>query len=536
MRSTRSRFQLLAAAIVAAMALAIVPALGVATAGASVQAIPVPRLSWQTCPPGSAAAQAGGFTCATVLVPLDYQDPAGPTIKLAVVRHAATGPARRGVIFINPGGPGGEGTVQIPAWIGFMPSVLLRDYDIVSWDPRGIGASTAVQCFPNAAAEAAFLGDDADFPASPAQQAGYISRWAAFGKICYARNGALLRHVSTADTARDLNLLRRALGQPKLNYIGLSYGTYLGATYANLFPRQVGKMVLDGNIGPTAWTNGGQPNASLSISMRIGGTTLVARTLAAFLSICGQRSMAECAFTAGSPAKTTAKWDALLARLRQGPITLNGTAVTYTSLLTGVGDALDIVQPHASPVTGGSIQGWSGAAALLQELWDARNQASTSPAPAPSPPSAVQSYAGPEQALSVICGDAPSPPASAFPSLQGVVLRQGGVVSLPVLWGDEPCSTWPVTQLNTYRGPWNAPTSPILVIGNTTDPSTPLRNSVVMADELANARLLVVHGYGHTELLNPSTCASNYETDYFVTGALPPVGTVCQENLPPFAP
>src|SRR5205814_6584322 len=126
-------------------------------------------------------------------VPLDYQDWAGPKIKLALVRHAASGPTRRGVIFINPGGPGGEGTVQIPAWIGFWPKELLRGYDIVSWDPRGIGASTAVQCFPSQAAENRFLGRYADFPVTRHQQDGFIRRWRAFGGKCAARAAVLLR-------------------------------------------------------------------------------------------------------------------------------------------------------------------------------------------------------------------------------------------------------------------------------------------------------------------------------------------------------
>lgn len=536
MRGTGSRFRLATAAVMAMAIFPIVFSAGRATAAGPAQVASVPRVTWQPCPAGSAAAQAGGFTCATVLVPLDYSDPAGPQIKLAVVRHAATGPVDHGVIFINPGGPGGEGTVQIPEWIGFMPSTLLRDYDIVSWDPRGVGESTAVQCFPNAADEAAFLGQYANFPASESQQAGYISRWAEFGKACEARDGDLLEHVSTADTARDLDLLRQALGQAKLNYIGLSYGTYLGATYANLFPSRVGRMVLDGNVAPSAWTNGGQPNPTQSISMRIGSTTSLDQTLTAFLSICGERSTSQCAFSAGTPAKTTAKWQALLARLKEKPITLDGTSVTYTDLLDDIGDALDIVQPHSSPVTGGSIQGWSGAAAALQELWDARNaKASTSP-PAPPPTSpATESYAGPEQTLAIVCGDAPSPPANAFPSLQRSVLASGGVVGLPDLWADEPCSTWPVTQADTYRGPWNAVTSPILVIGNTVDPATPLQNSIAMSQQLADARLLVVDGYGHTEFLNPSTCASDYETSYFLTGALPPAGTVCQQNAQPFS-
>jgi hypothetical protein len=119
MGTMRRQFRLLAAAIAAAAAGAIVPPLGAGPAGAASRAALVPRIAWRTCPVGSAAAQAGGFTCATVLAPLDYGDPAGSQIKLAVVRHAAAGPARRGVIFINPGGPGGEGTQEIPAWIGF---------------------------------------------------------------------------------------------------------------------------------------------------------------------------------------------------------------------------------------------------------------------------------------------------------------------------------------------------------------------------------------------------------------------------------
>jgi hypothetical protein len=296
-------------------------------------------------------------------------------------------------------------------------------------------------------------------------------------------------------------------------------------------------MVLDGNVAPSAWTNGGRPSPRLSTSVRIGSTALVAKTLEAFLRICGQRNTRDCAFSAGSPAATKAKWNALLARLRHGPILIHGVAVTYTDIVSGVSDGLDVVQPHASPVTDGSLQGWSGAAAGLQELWKARSKAAgASPAAAPAAATATERYAGPEQGLSVQCGDAPSPPARAFPGLQRLVLRHGSVISLPDLWGDEPCSTWPVSQLDTYRGPWNAHTSPILVIGNTTDPSTPLRDAIAMSHELANARLLVVHGYGHTQFLNPSTCASTYMTAYFRTGALPPVGTICQQNLPPFAP
>ena len=336
-RGTRRRARLSGAGVAAAALVSVlVPALGAGPAGAAGTSAAVPPIAWHRCPAGSAGAMVGGFSCATVAAPLDYRNPSGPKISLAVVEHAATGPARRGVIFFNPGGPGGPGTVQLPEWIGFFPKELLRDYDIVSWDPRGSGASTAVQCFPSQAAENAFLGKYAFFPVGRGQQRAYIRRWREFGKICAARNGALLRHVSTADSARDLDLLRQALGQPRLNYLGISYGTFLGATYANLFPRRVGRLVLDGNVPPEAWTNGGRPNPALGTYLRMGSDKAAAKALDAFLRICGQRSTQACAFSAGSPAATKAKWDALLARLRRAPITVGGTAFSYAEVVTTV--------------------------------------------------------------------------------------------------------------------------------------------------------------------------------------------------------
>ena len=541
-RGTPRRARLAGAVVVvvAALVSVLVPALGAGPAGAAGTSGAVPPIAWHRCPAGSAGAMVGGFSCATVAAPLDYRDPSGPKIKLAVVEHPATGPARRGVIFFNPGGPGGQGTVDLPAYIGFWPKQLLRDYDIVSWDPRGAGASTAVQCFPSAAAEGAFLGKYSFFPVGRRQQRGYIRRWREFGKICAARNGALLRHVSTADYARDLNLLRQALGQPKLDYLGISYGTFLGATYANLFPRRVGRLVLDGNVPPEAWTNGGRPNPRLSTYLRMGSDKAAVKALAAFLRICGQRSTQACAFSAGSPAATTAKWEALLARLRKAPITLGGTAFTYAEIVTDVSFALAQVQPHTTPVTGGSLIGWPQTAQSLQQLWLARNAKTATTPGTPSAATAAaaaQRYGGAEQAYATQCDEAPSPPASAYPSLQRLLLRRSGVIGLPDLWTfDEPCATWPVRGQDTYTGPWNAPTSPILVIGTTTDPFLPLRDDIAMTRQLGNARLLVVHGYGHTAFLNPSTCASTYMTAYFRTGALPPKGTVCHQNLPPFPP
>src|SRR5450755_575353 len=150
--------RLMAAVGAAALAITLVTALGSGSAGAAGASSSVPAIAWHRCPANSAASMAGGFLCAAVTAPLDYRNPSGAKIELAVVEHRATGPRRRGVIFVNPGGPGVPGTEAIPAELSFFPQRLLRDYDIVSWDPRGVGESTAVQCFTSLAAENAFLG------------------------------------------------------------------------------------------------------------------------------------------------------------------------------------------------------------------------------------------------------------------------------------------------------------------------------------------------------------------------------------------
>jgi len=503
----------------------------------------VPVLRWGPCPPGSDAALAGGFVCATAVVPLDYRYPHGAQIRLAVIKHPATGPGRRlGTLFVNPGGPGELGTIDVPDRFGLFPATLRQRFDVVSWDPRGVGQSTAVQCFPSMAAEAAFLGAAALFPVGRAQQLAYIRTWSGFGGRCAQRNGALLDHVTTADTARDLDLLRQAVGDPVMNYLGVSYGTYLGATYANLFPREVRAMVLDGNVAPTLWTNNNDPHATLTVLQRVGQDVATADTLDAFLTLCGDATTKDCAFSAGTPARTHAKFTALLARLRKGPvtITLGGSKVTFTyaSLLTDLVPVLQITRPFVNTqIPSASLPGWPQFAAALQALWAARGGRSAAvPAMPALGGTALSRYAGTEQNLAIKC-ESPSPGAGQFPALAAREARRAGPIGQVALWTDEPCATWPAHPAGGYHGPWNRPTAaPILLIGNTTDPATPYASSELMAAELASARLLTLHGYGHTAILNPSSCVNNAEVAYFLHGTLPAEGTVCQQDTAPFAP
>jgi pimeloyl-ACP methyl ester carboxylesterase len=511
----------------------------------------VPVLDWAPCPPDSPGGMVGGFQCTTATVPFSYEDPTSEQITLALVRHpAGSGEDGAPTLFVNPGGPGGPGTFQIPGWIQFFPPELKQQFNIVSWDPRGIGESTAVQCFDTADELGAFLSPWQFFPLGRRQQKAYIRTWAAFGRKCLKRNGALLEHASTADTARDLDLLRQAVGDDTLTYLGLSYGTFLGATYANLFPDKVGRLVLDGNVSPSNWTADNERHPRLGMSLRIGSDTGAAEALDAFLRLCGTAPESNCPFTAGTAAATEVKFYELLDRLRAAPIVLGSGAdaqtVTYPQLLTQLNDALLIVQPYDNKaLPDASIQGWSGTAAVLEALWEASDAADTDAlatrtvsarvAQVAGTTPAAERYAGPEQGYAVACAEAPSPKPSAFPRLDKFSTRRAGVMGAPNVWFDEPCSTWPVRTPAAYTGPWDRPTAPILVIGNTTDPSTPYENAVEMVNELANAQLLTVDGYGHTQLLNPSQCANDAMLAYFLDGTLPAVGTVCPQDDPPFA-
>jgi pimeloyl-ACP methyl ester carboxylesterase len=527
----------------------LVAGLSPAAAAAGPAEPPVPVLDWRPCAdPGQ-----HGFDCATAQVPLDYGDPQGATIDLAVIRHPATDPAhRRGTLFFNSGGPGGAGTEDLPAWIALFPAEVRARFDLLSWDPRGVGASTAVQCFATLDDEQAFFaGVPEGFPVGRAEQRAWIDTYARFGQLCAQRNGDLLAHVSTVDTARDLDLLRQAVGDPQLTYRGVSYGTFLGATYANLFPDTVRAMVLDGNVDPVAWTNGGEDRTFLSTSLRLGGDKASAQVLDAFLDLCGQASSDQCAFSAGSAEATREKWRTLLQRLREQPVTVvtptGPQTYTYAALVSTIGGSNGILFVPFVEHT------WTRAAELLQTLWTSRDPNAPLPAPnaaaaarritglrsaSRSPSAGAEArYAGPEQGSAVQCAESPNPRhPGVFRALAALAYARAGDVGPAWSWGDEPCASWPATAAARYAGPWDQPTSnPILVIGNTFDPSTPYEGAVAMANALARARLLTVDGYGHTVLLNPSTCASQYESDYLVDGTLPPPGTVCPQNQQPFA-
>jgi pimeloyl-ACP methyl ester carboxylesterase len=539
------------AAMAAGGAVGLVACLSLATAAApasAAAAAPVPVLAWQPC----TDPRQQGFDCATAEVPMDYSQPTGKTFTLALIKSPAQDPdSRIGTLFWNPGGPSDAGTQYLPASVQGFPEQVQRRFDIISWDPRGMGGDTTpvVQCFDSQEQEERFLeAAFSDLPAiavSPSELARSINAWTLLNKQCVRRNGELLAHVSTADNARDLDLLRQAVGDEQTTYYGTSYGTFLGATYLNMFPDQVRAAVLDGAVSPRAWAGNDGDAAKLSTFLRIGSDIGTSDTIREFMNQCGEVDTASCAFSDGSPEATQRKWAELLSRLQASPVTTSepidglDQPVDDRSLLSYVASSIYILRPLPGF---GRFPGWVAVGEALQQVWEA-SEGAVATATAPPPPATVAASTPPATAStyitsigrqpSVVCGESPNPETKAAYAKQALISYQrAGLTVWPFT---AMCLQWSIKASSPYLGPWDRPTPAVLVIGNTFDPATPYSSSQRMADELWDGHLLTVDGFGHTVLLNPSRCAQDYVASYLIDGKLPPTGARCAQDSPPFS-
>jgi pimeloyl-ACP methyl ester carboxylesterase len=298
-----------------------------------VDRVPTPILHWTTC---QKTAQ-----CATAELPLDYSHPHGATVKLALLRIRAGDPRHRlGSIFVNPGGPGDSARDFAALLPQAVPKAVLDRFDIVGVDPRGAGGGTQVRCFDALAEQ---VGTEAPltaapFPVTPAGQRSVIGAARALGRAC-ARDSATARPIasamSTTEDARDMDVLRRAVGDRKLTYFGESYGSYLGLVYANMFPDRVRAVAIDGIVDP--WALVGTPGpADVPVLDRMGSAAASYRALHELLERCQRAGQPRCSFAG---ANTQARFDRLAGRLRARPLRLAApgvktTTVTYANLIT----------------------------------------------------------------------------------------------------------------------------------------------------------------------------------------------------------
>lgn len=493
-------------------------AIGVSLAAAALAAAAsasAATIAWKPCKDAEA-----GLECARVRVPLNWSDPGGTKIALAVIRRPASRPAKRiGTLFVNFGGPGVAGVETVKQSGPMLDRIGHGRFDVVSWDPRGTGESTHISCFASRREEAHFWGPFS-VPVTRAEWERRMPRAVAFAHRCTRRNRRLLRFDSTVETARDLNYLRELIGEPKLNYRGLSYGTFIGQTYANLFPEQVRAMVLDADVNPFEFSK----SVVNAMASGIVDSDLVMRK---FLALCGRAGPTRCALArgGGSPGR---RFDRLVAKLRRDPVPAPGASPPKLTC----GDLLvRFFVAQAAPVE------WPRFAAELDEAarGDGAAMAKTVQAQGPALQRALNS------AVALQCADKPVPAKlgpSDWPRALGSLARASafnGPLQAWLLWA--PCSAWTVPAVHRYTGPWNATTpDPVLVVGTRFGPRTDYGASVLVSKTLGNATLLTHEGYGHTSDADPSACVERDVARYLITLAIPPPGTVCRSDHLPFSP
>lgn len=458
--------------------------------------------------------------CARVRVPLDWDRPHGRTISLKVIRHPASRPEQRiGSMFINPGGPGDTGIGLVEGAGDDLDGWGDGRFDVVSWDPRGTNASTPVRCFRGKRSAARFW-KDVSIPITKTQSRLFSRKTTALARRCGRVSGWLLPHVSTADTVRDLDYLRRLVGDPKLTYVGLSYGTFLGQTYANMYPGRVRAMLLDGVVDPIRYTRSAEARAASSVA----GTDEV---FDRFLHLCRQGGPERCAL-AGKARTPAQRVHRLFKRVHRSPVPAPDARPR------GSLDEGDLLLSQFEPLRNPAV--WpQNAASLNAALSGNASDLEAGARPFLTP----EGWAGVTTSSAISCADAPaSKDLTAWPQVIGRlnrISRLQGRVNGWWLWA--PCATWPMRGQDAYRGPWNASTAtPILLIGTRYDPNTTYQNAVRSQRLLGNAVLLTHDGYGHLSFQDPSACVEQARVNYLVDLTTPPRGTVCKPDQRPFAP
>jgi pimeloyl-ACP methyl ester carboxylesterase len=461
--------------------------------------------AWRSC--GTA-----GFECATMKAPLDYAKPASGEVKLAVARKKATGPGKRiGSLLVNPGGPGGSavGYLQAYAGVGYPAEVRAR-YDMVAVDPRGVARSEPVECLTGRQMDTY---TETDVTPDDKKETGeLVDAYKKFAEGCGRRSPSLLRHVSTVEAARDMDILRAVLGDPKLNYVGASYGTFLGATYAGLFPDRVGRMVLDGAMDPSLSAR------QLNLDQTAGFET----AFQSFAKDCVRQSGCPLGGPGTSPDQVGKNLSAFFKRLDAAPIPAGdaggrklGEALATTGVIAAMYD--EAAWPQLREALTAAMKDKDGAGLLaLSDSYYERD--------------AKGKYANLMFANAAVnCLDLPAAFASPdqvekdLPAFE----KASPVFGDGLAWASLNCAYWPVRHTGEPHRIEAKGAGPILVVGTTRDPATPYAWAKSLASQLSSGVLLTYVGDGHTAYGRGSVCIDSTIDRYLLQGTPPAKGKRC---------
>ena len=447
-----------------------------------------------------------GFFCAAVEVPLDYDDPGAGSLQLQVNRRPADDPdARIGSLLVNPGGPGSSGLEYAQAADRIVTRQIRAAYDIVGFDPRGVGSSEPLECIDDAELDELLAFDGS--PDTPEEEQAAVAITQNFISGCEAQGARLLPHIGTKDAARDIDIIRAVVGDTQLHYFGASYGTFLGATYAGLFPERVGRMVLDGAVDPAV------PGREVGKTQAVG----FEQALAAFIDDCYTRN--GCPLVEPKSAALQQIEDLFAAADRQPLSSQSGRPVTESLVVLGVITAMyDETSgwPILRDALDNAFDGDGGLLLALADIYADRQEDGSYANNANEVIVAVNCLDRPQS------GDLDSIRADAV-EFAAVSPRFGEYIA----WGGLSCINWPVRGESLPAPITAAGAEPILVVGTTRDPATPYQWSINLAGQLQSGSLLTYDGDGHTAYTRGSRCIDDAVDEYLLTGTLPPPDTVC---------
>ena len=454
-------------------------------------------ISWSGCAP---------FECATVTAPLDWSDPGAGEIDLSVIRQPAQTGSAIGSLLTNPGGPGASGVALIRDSVDFAVGEALQDqFDVVGFDPRGVGESTAVRCYDAAEMDAYLF----DIPADPRDSAAWTAErteWnQAFSDACEANSDGILSFITTENAARDMDLLRAVLGDKQLNFLGYSYGTFLGATYAKLYPERVGRLVLDGAVDPAVSV------VDVNTTQAIGFES----ALRAYMADCLQGS--DCPFR-GTVDEGMADLGTMLASVEQSPLPAgDGRLLGADSLLTGIIAALyaEGSWPFLTAALEDVLQGNPDIAFQLADFYYNRVDG----AYLDNSTEAFRAYN---------CMDYPTDITDAERAASDALVAAEAPTVAPYWSGPDPCDGWPYPPTGARGEIAAAGAAPIVVVGTTNDPATPYEWAVSLADQLESGVLVTRVGEGHTGYNKGNACVDAAVEAYLLQGTVPEDGLRCE--------
>lgn len=522
--------------IPAALVLPLLPALAGAPAGSATGGpvaatqveVDVPTIAWGPCefegPP---------TVCATVRLPLDYDDPDGPTTPIKLLKVPASGD-RIGSLFVNPGGPGGSALGFATAAGDLIGPGVSRRFDVIGVEPRGIGENPAAKCFLEPGERLDY--PRTQYPLTDHQEWKWLRGDRMTNRACRAGRSPITDHMSTADYARDIDVVRQAEGDEQLSFYGISYGSMVGQTYAAMFPDRVRAMIVDGVLDPVAWTTGRDPEVPSTYQLRSGEGAYEALTTA--LNDCDRVGRERCPLSGHA----TESWLRVIRLARRGKLRADGMRITEQdvvgSALGSLYSASDIMYliRFIKDVERSSTRGTTTTRARVAESWRELERIRAERdriGPYGVAPGYGARWVGFE---SVLCADAVNPAdQQAWPDAARRARRAQPWFGPLWTWASSLCAGWPArSDEDAFRGPWRTTTAtPLLVVGNTHDPATPINGARVANRKFVDSVLLTLNGWGHGAL-DSGPCIRTKMADYLIEQRLPRPSTWCRPARPLF--